>query len=193
MKELNFIRNGAEVTRYHTWPTLRQQRLDGHQWGVAMLYSFMATYDGSPETGGLSVPGLMTALTHDLPEQRYGDMPAPAKREMAETLGVPDFHATWNMMEQSLLVENGLCWQDLCNDAERRWLKLADAMDGALFCVRERELGNKMMGPVFQNFRSYIQEITSLPDKLAVGDPEKMEWQIIWYIDDMWEQANGGR
>ena len=37
MEQLDFILNGGETIRYHTTPTLRNQRVDSHSFNVAML------------------------------------------------------------------------------------------------------------------------------------------------------------
>lgn len=38
-------------------------------------------------------------------------------------------------------------------------LKLADALDGVLHCLRERELGNVTIRQVFVNFVNYVSEL----------------------------------
>lgn len=187
MEQLDFIINGGETRRYHTWPVIRQQRVDEHSFHVAMLVSMIALdadgVDKSPK--GLTVPLLMAALVHDLAEHKFGDMPAPTKRAIGEEIGVPDFRAQYGAMEERALQQQGLDWEHLLSPTQRRWLKLADAMQGALYCIRERQMGNRLIGPVFDNFRQYIRDV------LNGNEPAPMEARIINYIDDMWEQANG--
>lgn len=182
---IDFIFNGGATKRYHTWPVLHNQRVDSHSFGVAMLVAHMAL-SANPEGGqGLTVPLLMAALTHDLAEHIVGDLPAPAKRGMSELLGMEysDFRAKWGEMEDDMLQENGQGWDHAISDTQRRWLKLADAMEGAIFCIRERSMGNSTITAVFANFRSYIRELLLASEELAV-------LEIVNYIDDMWEQAN---
>lgn len=182
---IDFIFNGGATKRYHTWPVLHNQRVDSHSFGVAMLVAHMAL-SANPEDGqGLTVPLLMAALTHDLAEHVVGDLPAPAKRNMSEMLDMEysDFRAKWGEMEEKLLEDNGLNWDYALTDTQRRWLKLADAMEGAIFCIRERSMGNSTIAVVFANFRSYIRELL-----LANEEPAVLE--IVNYIDDMWEQVN---
>lgn len=180
MEILDYIINGGETKRFHTWPMLREQRVDAHSFHVAMLCALIAQ-DADPAEGeGLTVPLLMAALVHDLPEHKTGDLPAPAKRN-------PDVVSrdAWNEMEEQSLRKVGLDWEHALGPKQRRWLKMADAMQGALHCIRERQMGNKLIATVFTNFRSYIRE-------LDAGDSEEaMIIAIIQYIDDMWEQANG--
>lgn len=191
MEVLDFILSGAETKRYHTQPTVREDKVGAHSFRVAMLYSLMAG-DHTPteaEPVSLGVPGLMACLTHDLPEHKIGDLPSPAKRAMPSYF--PDganpartFREVWGEMEEKLLDDQGLRWDNLLTSIEKRWVALADNMDGALFCIRERMLGNRLMNAVFHNYRRYIGEVMG-------GEPQPMEAQIIDYIDDMWEQANG--
>lgn len=192
METLDFILNGAETKRFHTWPVLREQRVDAHSWGVAMLYALMAQAADPAHGQGLTVPGLMAALTHDLAEHKLGDLPAPVKRELGETKlpgmdNVLPFRQAWGELENRLLAAQALDWEPLLAPMEHRWLKLADAMDGCLYCVRERMLGNRLIVTVFNNFRTYIDDV------LGGQDSQPMEAEIICYIDDMWEQANGAQ
>lgn len=190
MEQLEFMINGGETRRFHTWPILREDRVDSHSWRVALLYSMMAGHDGTPETGGISVSGLMTALAHDMPEHKVGDLPAPAKRNMPDLADGRTFRAAWGEMEEEMLDAQGWNWAPMCSEHDKRWLKLADAMDGALYCIRERMMGNRLVVVPFANFRSYIREVSAPRDEVPVNG-ELMEHQIIDYIDDMWEQANG--
>jgi len=190
MEKLDFIINGGETRRFHTWPVLRPQTVAEHSFHVAMLYSLMAG-DHTPTTAepvSLGVPGLMAALCHDLAEWQMGDIPSPAKRAMP-MIGAVTFRQHWGEMEQEKLTAQDLWWEDLLTPIEARWLKLADAMQGALYCIRERMMGNKLIVTPFNNFRRYIGEL--MPDDGPLSQHlRSMEQQIIDYIDDMWEQAN---
>lgn len=191
METLDFILNGAETKRYHTWPTLREQTVGAHSFSVAMLCALMAQ-DADPVDGeGLTVPLLMAALTHDLAEHKMGDIPAPAKRSLPAFKyenGNDDitFREMWGRLENGHLISVGLDWEHLLTPKQKRWLKLADAMDGALWCARERAMGNKLIGPVFQNFSDYIVQLLHKP-----GAEESMVHSLVQYINDMWEQADG--
>lgn len=190
MDTLEFILNGGETNRFHTIPTLFNQRVDSHSFNVAMLVALMAQ-DADPKEGeGLSVPLLMAALTHDLSEHKVGDLPAPTKRAMPqvhveeeEETKLYSFREYWGMMENNHLRAVGLDWEHLLAPKQQRWLKLADAMEGALFCIRERMMGNRLIVTVFGNFRSYIEKLRQINE-------EPMVQAIITYIDDMWEQAD---
>lgn len=187
METLDFILNGAETKRYHTWPTLREQTVGAHSFSVAMIVALIAQ-EADPHDGeGLTAPLLMAALTHDLPEHKLGDLPAPAKRSLPALENGKSFRAHWGEMEVELLKGVGLDWEAMLGPQQLRWLKLADSMDGALWCVRERAMGNRLICTVYDNFRSYIEELS--PRGCEESSPAVKD--IIHYIDDMWEQANG--
>lgn len=176
-QQIEFIYSGGEVKRYHTWPMLREDKVGTHSFRVAMLVFLLA---GQKEPG-IRVPLLMAALCHDLAEQKYGDIPAPAKREMPD-YGGATFRTTFGNMEEALLADVALDWQFQLTDEERRILKLADAADGALTCIRERAMGNKLIRTVYHNFRRYVGEVAGV---------DEAECRLVEHIDDMWEQANG--
>lgn len=141
--QLEFITLGAEVKRYHTVTTLREETVGHHSHGVAML-CLMLTPDASAEL-------LKAALMHDLAEQITGDIPSPAKRD--------HYHAgNFDELERRLINESGLKFPYLTAH-EKRVLKLADIAHGALFCVRELELGNRRMRVVLQRYQQYAESM----------------------------------
>lgn len=189
MDNLDFIQQGGWVRRYHGVPIINQQTNAEHMFGVAHLVAIMAL-DAEPQEGeGLTVPLLMAALASDLPEWVTGDMPAPSKRAF------PDinydgrrmsFRQAWNMRDEELLRTHGLDWEAELLPKQIRWLKLADAMEGCLFCIKERKQGNKYIGKrCYVHFRQYIRDV------LGEDDPEDIVQKLIDYIDGEWEQANG--
>ena len=139
--KLKFIQAGSEVTRYHTVKTLTQETVGHHSHGVAMICIMLMGCQVSADL-------LKAALCHDLAEHQLGDIPSPAKREYGIGEQV-------NELEDKLLNSVGLSVQ-LTPD-EARVLKLADIAQGALFCVREMELGNSGMKVVYERYRSYAE------------------------------------
>ncbi len=183
MQSLEFIRKGRETRRFHTNPVLHEQNVAEHSFGVAMLVWVLA---GSTEPG-VRLPLLMAALTHDLAEHSMGaDMASPAKRAMpdvydatGERLG--SFREVWGAAEQAHLQTVQLDFEFTLSAEEKRILKLADAMEGALYCIRERAMGNKLIEECFINFRLYICDLVEHP----------VELEVLNYIDASWEKANG--
>lgn len=196
METLDFIQFGGWVKRYHGVPTLNTQTNAEHLFGQLHLVAMMAL-DAEPGDGeGLTVPLMMATICSDLPEWVTGDMPAPGKRSFPWPVLVAEenlngerratLREAWNMRDATLLETHGLNWEHNLGPLQLRWLKLADAMEGCLFCIKERMQGNKYIGPrCYTHFRQYIRDV------LNGTDPAPMEARIINYIDDMWEQADG--
>jgi len=190
METLDFIRNGGETRRYHTIPVLRSQNVAEHSFHVAMLCSWLV---------GHSVPGigaalLMAALTHDLAEHKMGDLPAPVKRslpdyEQSEGEARP-FRQVWDDLEQEHLEAAELNWDHVLTPFERRILKLADAAEGCLYCIRERAMGNRLITEVFGNFLSYTEKLIN-DRTVGVNEAQcDQEATLLAYINFEWSKAN---
>lgn len=155
MKELlQFISEGGSVVRYHTRPGIKPDTDAHHSHGVAMLCSILA--GSSDETGSTlaSVNLLMAALTHDLAEQKAGDMSAPAKR----ALGIRDL---LNDFETDELKVYWLDYQQHLTKEEFVILQMADCFDGMLYCCRELALGNRNALLVWRRYCAYITSISA--------------------------------
>ncbi len=161
--KLKFIQAGSEVTRYHTVKTLTQETVGHHSHGVAMICIMLMGCQVSADL-------LKAALCHDLAEHQLGDIPSPAKREYGIGEQV-------NELEDKLLNSVGLSVQ-LTPD-EARVLKLADIAQGALFCVREMELGNSGMKVVYERYRSYAEGFVLLGRERELFD----------FINSQYEEA----
>lgn len=175
---LAFIERGRAVRRYHTADVLDMQRIDAHSFGVAMLTTIIAPNVGAARKGLL----LMAALVHDLAEHRTGDLPAPAKRE----LGMREH---FNAHENKLLFGAGLFVQ--LDAADSRVIKLADAGDGCLHCIKERRMGNLDAPAIFYNFWSYMTEEQEFRVHSRPGGTEEGEEALHRYITTEWTRSNG--
>jgi len=140
---LEFIMAGSEVKRYHTVTTLREETVGHHSHGVAMLCTLIKP-DAQADL-------LKAALLHDLAEAVTGDIPSPAKREYGIGEQVEE-------LEKRLLSGAGLRFPFLSAE-DKRVLKLADIAQGALFCLREIELGNCRMSLVYSRYMSYAESM----------------------------------
>jgi 5'-deoxynucleotidase YfbR-like HD superfamily hydrolase len=139
---IQFIATGAEVIRYHTVFTFNNETVGHHSHGVAMMVLMM-----KPDA---SASLLKAALYHDLAEQVVGDIPSPTKRQSG--LG-----KHLDKLELAIIEDAGIENPKL-TDEEARVLKLADIAQGALFCAREIQLGNKRLIPVFTRYIIYASE-----------------------------------
>lgn len=188
MEQLDFIRHAGETRRFHTWPVLRQQNVAEHSWHVAQLLFLM--YGG--QEPGITIALLMAGLTHDMAECQVGDIPSPAKRAMSSTF--PNFREKWGEMEQRILHGYEMDWEGALSNEEKRRLKLADVMEGALYCVRERAMGNTLIDVCYRNFANYIGELmTAGKEEVPFEklDSVTLRELDVWnYIHNGWEQAN---
>lgn len=197
MEQLDFIQQGGWVKRFHGVPLINEQTDAEHMFGVAHLVAIMALDAPSKDGCGLTVPLLMAALCSDLPEWITGDMPAPSKRSFPWRVEVEvdgeeagpymlSLREAWNKRDLALLQRLGLDWEQELLPQQARWLKLADAMEGCLFCIKERMQGNKYIGQrCYVHFRQYIRDV------LGENEPQPMEQNLIDYIDERWEIACG--
>ena len=138
---LDFILAGTQVKRYHTVTTLTSETVGHHSAEVALIVLLL-----EPEA---SRQLLMAALYHDLAEHQTGDIPSPAKRVYGIGEQVDE-------LEKRLMREAGVSYP-LLTETEARTLKLADIAQGALFCVREINTGNRNMRVVLGRYLGYAE------------------------------------
>jgi 5'-deoxynucleotidase YfbR-like HD superfamily hydrolase len=93
---------------------------------------------------------LVHAVAHDAAEHATGDIPSPTKRALGIRPQVDSFEA-------ALMNSVGLELPPL-DEHNAHILKLADALDGVLYCLNERMLGNRLIEVVFRNFCHYVRE-----------------------------------
>ena len=158
------LRSSA-VKRFHTMRTITDNTIAEHGWGVACLVWEITL-------GTCSGKLLAASLHHDCAEYVVGDVPAPAKRE----LGIGE---QLNTLEDRILRHQGCVNTEDLSAEERRTLKMADCLDGLLFCVREKGLGNRTIGDVYTKYRDYIIGMS----------PEGTEQVIFTAIINEWENA----
>lgn len=147
---LSTIYNGIGTTRFHCFRTLHKQNVGEHSAGVALLYDFLAEDKATLE-------GMRAALQHDLAEHKFGDMPAPIKRALPDMNGMT-FREFFSGLEDDHMVEHGF-QTDVLSPEDARWLKMADAADGAMYCALETQMGNKRMFEVGKTFMIYYRDV----------------------------------
>lgn len=167
---LAYARQGGHTKRFHTVQTLLTDTVGHHSFNVFWLCHLLSTHLGQVERYTLG----LAAMEHDLPEQEFGDVPAPAKRWMG-------IREVWNSHEDDLQREMGFGYSRALSAEGARILKLADALDGAFFCVNERMMGNKIISGCFANFMKYASELL---------DPTKQqETEIAEMVQELWTNA----
>ena len=167
-QSLLLIMQGGTVKRFHTVDTIHANNNGHHQWGTAMLAYLLA--ERKP-----SLNLIMACLTHDLGEKAYGDIPAPSKRALG-------LRATINDLEEKFLKDNHVSFE--LTGEEHTILKLADIMDGLLYCISERMLGNRNIDVVYNRFRGYAHS------ELTLNAHCKL---VLLNVDELWEDCVGAR
>lgn len=173
-QELMFLLYGRMVERFHTVPMLKGVTLAQHQFGVAWLCWLLTQ-------GACRTALLMAALSHDMAEQLWGDMPAPAKR----LLNADD---QFSNAERATLQENSMFFE--LNEQEKCIMKIADYMEGMLSCVHERRLGNRYVEIVYQSrFRQYVIDYQeTFEPRLTLLQIERVQ-QMFNALDELWKET----
>ena len=166
LEALGFIRQGGQVRRFHNVQTTRMESVAEHSFHVAWLCYILAERKPSKDL-------VLAALAHDLPEGTLGDLPAPTKR----LIGAP-----LQKLEEQMLDKFGLNFK--LNESDRNIMKQADILDGMLYCLKERTLGNCTgdLYSVYTTYRSYLSGIDKVP----------MAWVLMKHIHTLWEELNNG-
>lgn len=153
-----FIFDGGASTRYHTAVVFDRQTIADHSFGVAWFCELI--------TDGRASKGLiMAALTHDLAEHMVGDIPSPSKRALK-------LSAQFDEYEERYLNQGGLYYMKAIGAEEETVLKFADMMEGMMFCLKERSLGNRNVEVIFERYDSYVEEL------IARNPARSSEWMI---------------
>lgn len=168
--QLEFIKQGAAVRRFHTINTINTDTVGSHSFGVAQIVALLM---GEAVTAKM----LLAALRHDLAEQQYGDVPSPAKK----MLGIGE---QFSEMEDGLMRSVGLSPLSVdLDEEEAKILKMADCLDGLMFCLHERRMGNRYMGACFRNYSAYISSAYPTGTGRALFSYITSEWRKINNVD----------
>lgn len=125
------------IMRFHACPKMRKQRLSDHMWKVALIAEFLLP--------NISKNALMYALTHDSTELVTGDIPATLKWEFPEIKDVlKGIESKYSSAPESI------------SDLEKLVIKLADFIDGMLFCYDSYADGCKEAKVIFQRWQYHL-------------------------------------
>jgi HD containing hydrolase-like enzyme len=133
--------NGFAVKRYHTVRTIQVQTVGEHTGNmIGLLHCFK--YDYPREL-------IYAIITHDLPEQFTGDVPAPAKKsDEALDDALMTVEDNWKQMVK--MPEPQM--------EEKDWWLLTwlDVAEMICFCHVEIAMGNIMMRTIYKRASEYI-------------------------------------
>lgn len=143
-------RAGGAVKRCHTLRHIGEYNNAQHQWGVAiLLYQlFQERY------AKLSI----YALTHDLGEFWYGDVPATAKWVLNEV--------QIDKLEQKQIRSMAYPTTDHLSPEEQNILKACDALELFLWCDEQLQMGNMHSRECARNIYGYLKA-DWVPDKVT--------------------------
>lgn len=143
-EKLIAARFAGNVERAHTIRHLGSYTTAQHQWGVAMLlwYLFRRDY------WKLSI----FALTHDLGEYWFGDVPATTKKFLTAR------NVNLDAFEEVKLNELDLPLFSELLPEEQRILKACDGLELWLWCQEQLALGNTLVSDCEKNIRRYLLE-----------------------------------
>lgn len=165
-----FLRAGGYTRRYHGWRTIKDDLVSSHSYNVANLVMLLRP-DCRKEL-------LMVAIRHDSAEWIAGDTPSDVKRQ------VPELKVALDAYEDKIFADMGLALPELTED-EYKVLKLADNLDGMMFCIQEREMGNLLIVPVYNTYDRYLRkQLTGAP----TGNPE---YRIYTDLSERWNRLGG--
>jgi len=136
------VRAGGNVKRWHTVPTIQNQTVGHHSWGVAIICHVLWP--------NCSRDLLVAALQHDLAEHIVGDAPFPAKRTFIK-LGQALAEA-----ERIVSVDLGLDCEYGLNISDSEKLHIADMMEVLWFALEEISMGNTEFRMIFKRGLKYL-------------------------------------
>lgn len=140
-KRLRLLRGAARVRRCHIMPTLHQQTVGEHTFGVLCILTTIYH--------ALSPQLVRAALFHDAPEAKLGDLPAPAKWSNKK------LHEAYKELEVKLRMEYDL--DEPLTEFEQQLLRFADKLELAMFALEECQDGNVKMAGVFRRVSESIE------------------------------------
>lgn len=152
---------GAGVKRYHTIPTIGDETVGTHSFGVAMMVLAITDQKASANL-------IRAALFHDMAEQVTGDTPFTSKKAF------PMVKYALEVVEEDWEKENGFYIE--LEPRDKLVLKWADMLQLMWFCKIQRDLGNTNMDAIFNNGLQFLKSIKPVERSLEI-----MEWLIINY------------
>jgi 5'-deoxynucleotidase YfbR-like HD superfamily hydrolase len=164
------IQSGG-VVRFHAHTGIDKQTNAAHQWGVAVVVAKIAPHCRKEL--------LLAALTHDTGEFLSGDCPFNVKAAS------PVVKAVFDEMESNWRSEMGVNWEHILTSEEKVILKMADYIEGLMFCIQQMKQGNRSANRPYRYWESALGKLVeahstenwfSLNDVLGMLEKEKGKW-----------------
>lgn len=145
-EQLDRIRRGGAVKRYHTHPVLQPNTDASHSWFVAVAVAeiYKRGHRQNPPTSAL-----LLALFHDVGEYDVGDTPAWVKHAH------PDLKRQLHGIEKDALRRLDLEYESRCDAHDCTLVGQVDQLCHLYLCLDERRFGNQNLDVPFH--RGVIQ------------------------------------
>lgn len=175
---IEFAFKGGRTKRYHTADTLTEQSVGEHSFGVAVFCIALCAAEGKHPSNNL----LMSAIMHDLAEHRVGDISSPIKRRnpaLTQQLRTAEMEEYAEGLDAFIAPAGALPYA--LTEKEAQTLKIADYLDGLMFCIRERRYGNSGINYIFSNYRKYLYELEASEEarKVIAQVLQLWRWEIV--------------
>lgn len=155
-----FMRCG-HVKRWHVINTTRQQTVAEHHYMVALIALELLKRTGMPMDTSSTFQLVMTALFHDMPEIRYGDMPTPGKKFIKDRFGEDAF----DKMDATLMPVTPYIGGTL-DPSWESMVKLADKIEAAYWLsengsgTHAKKVAELLLEQVGDMVAGYLQDAT---------------------------------
>lgn len=170
-EKAEFLRAGGYTRRYHGWRTLMDDPVGIHSFNVVNILLLIRP-NASREL-------IIACIRHDGAEWVTGDPPSTAKR------AVPGLKEAMDGYERATWLGAGFSAPTADLTAkEKLELKLADYLDGMMYCAQELAMGNRLIIPVYKVFYGYMVE--RLTDQ-----PMGPEHELFNHISAFWHTLGG--
>lgn len=173
-------RAAGYVTRYHTWPRIRDQTVAEHTWNLLRIILAVHPH-ASPEL-------LRWTMFHDVGERVTGDVPFPVKREN------PEVKAAFDKMEHEALLQMtpwGVLAGIKVTHEEMTLFKLGEFIEMMEWGLDEMALGNASARIVYE--RCYAQAARMLGAPLPPGVQNSAERYIMRRLNHERKHRNLGQ
>lgn len=161
---LQLIIKGGAVKRYHN-EMVTPQTVGHHSYGVVWLCWLLTS-------GKASAALLINANAHDTAEGAVGDVPAPTKR------AIPGLKEMLDKYEERALLNAGINLPEITKE-EQRILKLADVMEGMMYCIAERATGNQNAEGIYENFQQYAAKLGLHGEEITLFNELQKGWDYV--------------
>ena len=142
-------REAGAVTRWHLIPHIGVDTVANHSWNATML--LLELY---PEASRRLI---VYMLNHDVTERWMGDIPASSKGMfplISKGVGVAE---EWLEEKFDIPSARGL------DENERRWARAIDALESAIWCREQLQMGNQMVANALKSLEDWIFEEGWIP------------------------------